>query len=30
MIDEWYDLADLVLQKPFNYAQLHDLVARLF
>ncbi len=30
MIDEWYDLADLVLQKPVSYTQLHDLIARLF
>jgi DNA-binding response OmpR family regulator len=30
IVDEWYDLADLVLQKPFNYKQLHDLIERLF
>jgi CheY-like chemotaxis protein len=30
MIDELYDQADLVLQKPVSYAQLHDLIARLF
>jgi DNA-binding response OmpR family regulator len=30
MIDGLDDLADLVLQKPFNYRQLHDLVQRLF
>ncbi len=30
MIDESYDLADLVLQKPISYNQLHDLIARLF
>jgi CheY-like chemotaxis protein len=29
MIDESYDLADLVLQKPVSYNQLHDLIARL-
>ena len=30
MIDESYDLADLVLQKPVSYSQLHDLIERLF
>jgi CheY-like chemotaxis protein len=30
MIDESYDLADLVLQKPVSYSQLHDLITRLF
>jgi CheY-like chemotaxis protein len=30
MIDELYDLADLVLQKPVSYSQLHDLIERLF
>ena len=30
MIDESYDLADLVLQKPVSFSQLHDLIERLF
>lgn len=29
MIDESYDMADLVLQKPVSYSQIHDLIERL-